>query len=206
MYKNVTEIKHTMQNSSCKSNQVSFILVFGGNQNRHIIKILDSIFDKDSNMGIIPLYYDSQSPHISPIIQKNLTCIIIEDCTFFNMFKSNKSIDKLILVNIDMPYTLSMMQDIDCYTVITYGLKKTAAVTATSIDYGEYTGFNYCLQRVFYSQRGKKIEPFEMPFFIGGLGINSIYAALASISCALYYDIDLSIINKSLKSISYFYN
>lgn len=142
---------------------------------------------------------DSNYQFIEPVISKNIECIIIEDCMYLNMSDiSNKKYDKPIIINNDKPYALTIINDRSDNLIITYGLNKKAAVTATSIDYGERTAFSYCLQRTFYSKTGKRIEPFEVPITIKGLGINRIYAALAAISCALYYDIDMKTIKKSL--------
>jgi UDP-N-acetylmuramoyl-L-alanyl-D-glutamate--2,6-diaminopimelate ligase len=83
-------------------------------------------------------------------------------------------------------------------TVITYGLNKKAAVTATSIDINQQTTFNYCLQRSFTTNNGNTVEPFEMPISMNILGSRSIYNALAVITCALYYDADIEHIKTTL--------
>ncbi|MCK9217679.1 MAG: hypothetical protein M0P77_07160 [Firmicutes bacterium] len=151
------------------------------------------------NIDKIPLPSDSSYQLIEPVISKNIECIIIEDCMYLNMSDiSNEESNKPIIINNDKPYALTIINGRSDSLIITYGLNKKAAVTATSIDYGEKTAFNYCLQRTFYSKTGKKIEPFEVPLTIKGLGINRIYAALAAISCALYYDIDMKTIKESL--------
>ena len=151
------------------------------------------------NISKIPVPSDSNYQLIEPMITKNIECIIIEDCAYLNIADiSNEKSNKPIIINNDKPYALTIINGRADNLIITYGLNKKAAVTATSIDYGENTMFNYCLQRTFYSKTGKKIEPFEIPLFIRGLGINRIYAALAAISCALYYDIDIKTIKKSL--------
>lgn len=151
------------------------------------------------NFSIIPIPFDSNYYSLESVISKNSECMIIVECTTSNMINiDNNKPGKPVIINIDEPYALTMINGKNDNVIITYGLSKKAAVTATSIDYGECTSFNYCLQRTFYSRTGNKIEPFEAPLSIKGLGINRIYAALASISCALYYDVDLKSIKDSL--------
>lgn len=153
----------------------------------------------ERNITIIPIPYDNNMSSLESIIQNNSECAIIVECDSID--KKNISRAKpgrLVIINIDEPYALTMVNDKNDNVIITYGLSKKAAVTATSIDYGERTNFNYCLQRTFCSREGKIIEPFETPLSIKGLGINRIYAALASISCALYYDVDMAFIKEAL--------
>ncbi|MGI6586740.1 MAG: hypothetical protein ACOX3L_12650 [Lutisporaceae bacterium] len=71
--------------------------------------------------------------------------------------------------------------------------------TASSIDVEEITCFNYCVQRSFQTKSGKRIEPFEIPVKLNVLGSHSIYAALAAITCGLYYDADISDIKESIE-------
>ena len=155
------------------------------------------------NITVIPIPYDDNIYSLEPIIGRNSECAIIVESSFINdnsAFKAKNG--KPLIINIDEPYALAMINGKNENIIITYGLSKKAAVTATSIDYGEHTCFNYCLQRTLYTRKGATLEPFETPLSIKGLGINKIYAALASVSCALYYDVDLDCIKESLMDYS----
>lgn len=155
------------------------------------------------NITAIPIPYDSNISSLEPMIENNSECAIIVESGFINDNSARRTKNgKPIIINIDEPYTLSALNGKSENIIITYGLSKKAAVTATSIDYGEYTCFNYCLQRTLYTRKGVTLEPFEKPLSIKGLGINKIYAALASVSCALYYDVDLDCIGESLMDYS----
>lgn len=155
------------------------------------------------NITIIPIPYDSNISSLEPIIQSNSECAIIVESSFINENSVCKGKPgKPVIINIDEPYALAMVNGKNENVIITYGLSKKAAVTATSIDYGEWTCFNYCLQRTLHTRKGDTLEPFETPLAIKGLGINKIYAALASVSCALYFDVDLDCIKESLMDYS----
>jgi UDP-N-acetylmuramoyl-L-alanyl-D-glutamate--2,6-diaminopimelate ligase len=107
---------------------------------------------------------------------------------------------KPIIVNNDDDMVLKALEGNKNTIVITYGLNKKAAVTATSIDVNQQTTFNYCLQRSFRTNSGVLLEPFEMPVTMNLLGSRSIHNALAVITCALYYDVDFDNIKKALMS------
>lgn len=156
-----------------------------------------------NGINIIPISMEfvSKSSSLQEFISRNTDCLIIENCPSLD-FKGNVKTEKPLIINIDKPLNLEMIKDETSDFIITYGLSKKASVTATSIDYGEYTNFNYCLQRNFFSKTQKMIEPFETPLSIRGLGINRIYSALAAVSCALYYDMDMKLIKKSLMEYS----
>lgn len=108
--------------------------------------------------------------------------------------------NKPIIVNNDDDMMLKALEGGKNAIVITYGLNKKAAVTATSIDVNQQTTFNYCLQRSFKTNSGILIEPCEMPITMNLLGSRSIYNALAVITCALYYDADFDYIKTALQS------
>lgn len=105
---------------------------------------------------------------------------------------------KPIIVNNDDDMVLKALDGNRNTIVITYGLNKKAAVTATSIDINQQTTFNYCLQRNITTNNGNLLEPFEMPISMNILGSRSIYNALAVITCALYYDVDIDHIKTAL--------
>jgi UDP-N-acetylmuramoyl-L-alanyl-D-glutamate--2,6-diaminopimelate ligase len=115
-------------------------------------------------------------------------------------FASQIPENKPIIVNNDDDMVLKALEGSKNTIVITYGLNKKAAVTATSIDVNQQTTFNYCLQRSMTTNSGKRLEPFEMPISMNILGSRSIYNALAVITCALYYDVDIEQIKRALIS------
>ncbi|HYF83104.1 MAG TPA: Mur ligase family protein [Clostridia bacterium] len=107
---------------------------------------------------------------------------------------------KTIIVNNDEPYAMKAVEDCKEIMQITYGLNKKAAVTASSIDAGETTCFNYCVQRSFLTKSGKRVEPFEIPVHFNAMGSHNIYNALAAITCGLYYDAEITNIKDSVES------
>ncbi|MDD2481211.1 MAG: hypothetical protein WCY24_04540 [Lutispora sp.] len=155
-----------------------------------------------NNTSIIPLNYSIDLVRFESLIKPRYDCnILIDECQTTDNIIYNNNSSKPFIINIDEPNILQVINVENENIVITYGLNKKAAVTATSIEYDEITKFNYCLQRTFYSKSGRIVEPFEVPISLKGLGINKIYSALASISCALYYDIDLSCIKRALDQV-----
>lgn len=150
----------------------------------------------------VSMDFDSGDNPLKGFISGNIDCLILENGPYLDIIdKSCEAVKKPIITNIDKPNNLALINKNEDF-IITYGLSKKASVTATSIDYGEYTNFNYCLQRSFMSKTHKVLEPFETPLSIRGLGINRIYSALAAISCALYYDMDMKHIEESLMEYS----
>jgi len=122
------------------------------------------------------------------------------DIRFENLksfYPSDGPINTLIL-NIDAPDSLKILEKNNQMIVITYGLNDKAAVNATSIDFGDGIYFNYSLQRSIKTISGKTIEAFEVPIKLKALGNYNIYNALAAITCALYYDIEIDYIRKAL--------
>ncbi len=112
-------------------------------------------------------------------------------------YSSQNSVNTLIL-NIDDPHSLKILEKNKPMILITYGLNDKAAVNATSIDFGDGIYFNYSLQRSMKTISGKTIEAFEVPIKLKALGNYNIYNALAAITCALYYDIDIDYIRNAL--------
>jgi UDP-N-acetylmuramoyl-L-alanyl-D-glutamate--2,6-diaminopimelate ligase len=113
---------------------------------------------------------------------------------FINLLKK-----KTIIVNNDEPYAIKAVEDCKEIMQITYGLNKKAAVTASSIDIGETTCFNYCVQRSFQTKSGKWVEPFDIPVHFNAMGSHNIYNALAAITCGLYYDVEITDIKNSVE-------
>ncbi|HHY77096.1 MAG TPA: hypothetical protein GX498_01135 [Clostridiales bacterium] len=152
-----------------------------------------------NEIKVIPLNYSSDYARFNKLLKRRYDCRILID---ENGERENNELETIegqtLFVNIDNPNILKRIDEQKDNIVITFGLNKKAAVTATSIEYGEITKFNYCLQRAFHTKSGNIVEPFEVPIAINGLGINNVYSALAAISCALYYDIDLECIKDVL--------
>lgn len=152
-----------------------------------------------NNIRIIPINYCSDIKRYELVLKPRYDCnILIDECPMEEREIYSTNSEKPLFINIDNPYILKAIDGEIKNIVITFGLNKKAAVTATSIEHGEITKFNYCLQRTFCSKSGTMIEPFELPVSIKGLGINKVYSALAAISCALYYDIRLECIREAL--------
>lgn len=152
-----------------------------------------------NNIRVIPINYCSDIKKYELVLEPRYDCnILIDEYPGGSNEIYGIGSEKPLFINIDNPYILKAIDGENKNIVITFGLNKKAAVTATSIEYGEITRFNYCLQRTFSSKTGTLIEPFELPVAIKGLGIDKVYSALAAISCALYYDIGLECIKESL--------
>jgi len=151
------------------------------------------------NIRTIPINSSRGLERFGEVLNSRYDCnILIDESTIRESEVNNIGPNKVLFINIDNPYILKTIDGQKENIVITFGLNKKAAVTATSIEYGEVTKFNYCLQRSIYSKSGRIIEPFEVPVAMKGLGINKIYSALAAISCSLYYDIDIECIKEAL--------
>jgi len=157
-----------------------------------------------NDIKVIPINYSKEYAKFDKLLKKRYDCRILID---ENNENENHEIEtkegQTLFVNIDNPNILKRINEQKDNIVITFGLNKKAAVTATSIEYGEITKFNYCLQRAFHTKSGNIVEPFEMPIAINGLCINNVYSALAAISCALFYDVDLECIKDVLSKFEY---
>lgn len=193
-------IKHFAKSSDCiKLNE--FTYAFFTEKSKSIAeKLFYYILLCISNdIKVIPVNYSNDYARFNKLLKRRYDCRILID---ENGERENHEIETIegqtLFVNIDNPNILKRIDEQKDNIVITFGLNKKAAVTATSIEYGEITKFNYCLQRAFHTKTGNIVEPFEMPIAINGLGINNVYSALAAISCALYYDIDLECIKDVL--------
>jgi len=158
----------------------------------------------------MPLIVDYKLKYFKFINSFKFDCALITGVNSFDVGDQNFVLDSIrgfvsqipdnkpIIFNNDDDLVLEALSGSKNTIVITYGLNKKAAVTATSIDVNQQTTFNYCLQRSFTTNNGNRVEPFEMPIRLNILGSRSIYNALAVITCALYYDVDIEHIKASL--------
>lgn len=158
----------------------------------------------------MPLIVDYKLKYFKFINTFKFDCALITGVNSFDVGDQNYVLDSIrgfvsqipdnkpIIFNNDDDLVLKALSDSKNTIVITYGLNKKAAVTATSIDVNQQTTFNYCLQRSFTTNSGNRVEPFEMPITMNILGSRSIYNALAVITCALYYDVDIEHIKATL--------
>lgn len=158
----------------------------------------------------MPLIVDYKLKYFKFINSFVFDCALITGVNNFDMGDQNYVLESIrgfvsqipnskpIIFNNDDDMVLEALADSKSNIVITYGLNKKAAVTATSIDVNQQTTFNYCLQRSFITNNGNCVEPFEMPISMNILGSSSIYNALAVITCALYYDISIDHIKATL--------
>jgi UDP-N-acetylmuramoyl-L-alanyl-D-glutamate--2,6-diaminopimelate ligase len=133
---------------------------------------------------------------INGVGKEDSSCVLGGIRSFVSQIYKNKP----IILNNEDDMILKALEGSKNSILITYGLNKKAAVTATSIDVNQQTTFNYCLQRSFISNSGRLIEPFEMPIGINMLGSRCIHNALGVITSALYYDIDIDSIKKAMKT------
>lgn len=162
--------------------------------------------------NFMPLIVDYKLKYFKFINSFQFDCALITGVNNFDIEDQNFVMDSIrgfvsqipaskpIIFNIDDDMVLKAIAGSKNTIVITYGLNKKAAVTATSIDVNQQTTFNYCLQRSFTTNNGKPMEPFEMPISMNILGSRSIYNALAVITCALYYDVDIEHIKATLNN------
>lgn len=160
----------------------------------------------------MPLIVDYKLKYFKFINSFKFDCALITGVNNFDVGDQNYVLESIrgfvsqipdnkpIILNNDDDMVLKALAGSKNTIVITYGLNKKSAVTATSIDVNQQTTFNYCLQRSFTTNNGNRVEPFEMPISMNILGSRSIYNALAVITCALYYDVDIELIKTTLVS------
>ena len=55
------------------------------------------------------------------------------------------------------------------------------------------------MQKSFYTRKGERIEPFEIPIRLNAMGSHNVYNALAAITCGLYYDKDIGSLKNSIE-------
>lgn len=170
--------------------------------------------DKVASIGehFMPIIVDYKLKYFRFINSFKFDCALISGVTNYEMGDQSYVMESIrsfvaqipenrpIIVNNEDDMTLKALEASKNTIVITYGLNKKAAVTATSIDVNQQTTFNYCLQRSFITSGGKLLEPFEMPIHMNMHGSKSVQNALAVITCALYYDVDIEHIKSALKS------
>lgn len=140
-----------------------------------------------------------------------LTNIDIDHMDFHNSFQdylnSKKRLfnsldkNKLAIINIDDNNSKKILEGNNHVLTIAYGLNSKSSITASSIQMDENLSFTVCIQRSIISDKGNEYEPQEFNVFMNISGIYNVYNSLAAISCALYYDIDINIIRKSLSNI-----
>ncbi|MDF2521880.1 MAG: murE1 [Clostridia bacterium] len=167
-----------------------------------------------SGSHLTPMIVDYKMKYFKFINSFSFDCALITGVDSFDIADRNYVLGSIrsflsqiqdgrpIIVNIDDDLVLKALEGSKNNIVITYGLNKKAAVTATSIDINERTSFNYCLQRSMTSSNGNVLEPFEMPVTVNMLGSRCIHNALAAITCALYYDVDMERIKQTLEKYS----
>lgn len=168
-----------------------------------VLERIQVIYAKEAD--IIPFALDTDSRTLYYYNDFKFDCAVINDIgileysqenynniKLINEFFANVLQNKTIIINNDDPFAIKAVELCKEVIPITYGLNKKAAVTASSIDIGDTTYFNYCVQRSFKTKNGSLVEPFEMPITMNTIGNHNIYNALAAITCGLYYDVDIS--------------
>lgn len=185
-------------------NNAKLIGVFGENDNSILVELLQSIFLTD----IIPITINISKNNFFYIDSIGFDSAIFTDRCALGKHSGNKAPydyvygllhGKAAIINYDVYHESNAAERLKNIELITYGLNKKAVATASSIDVDEITCFNYCIQRTFQTKSGKMIEPFEIPVRLNVLGSHSIYAALAAITCGLYYDTDILSIKESIE-------
>lgn len=178
---------------------------------------IEDMYEYISNLAaegdlILPLMIDYKLKYFKFIRGFSFDCALITDVTSIDVkdqnyvlngissFAARISPNRPIIINNDDPMLLKAIEANKNTILISYGLNKKAAVTATSIEVNLQTHFNYCLQRSFTTNSGQLLEPFEMPVTMNMLDSRSLYNALGVITCALYYDVDIERIQETLKA------
>ncbi len=186
--------------------------ILGDSDKSVLVELIQNILHgikASEGMNIIPVTIDTNSCNLFHIGNMSLDSAILTDRGYLEGncgsksaadFFSNLLEKKTIIVNNDEPYMIKEVEACKEIMQITYGLNKKAAVTASSIDMGETTRFNYCVQKSFQTKSGRRIEPFEIPVYFSAMGNHNIYNALAAITCGLYYDADIAKIKDSIES------
>lgn len=161
---------------------------------------------------ILPLIIDYKLKYFKFIRGFSFDCALITGVNSIDMRDTNYVLNGIssfatkiapnrpVIINNDDPMLLKAVEANKNTILITYGLNKKAAVTATSIDVNIQTTFHYCLQRSFTTNSGQLLEPFEIPVTMNMPDGKSIYSALGAITCALYYDVDIEHIQAVLKA------
>jgi UDP-N-acetylmuramoyl-L-alanyl-D-glutamate--2,6-diaminopimelate ligase len=196
-----------------KNEEKEFVSYFSS-LNSMTIEDMYEHLDKVASVGehFMPIIVDYKLKYFRFINSFKFDCALISGVNSLDngdqnyVFESIRSFvsqipdNRPIIVNNEDDIVLKALEASKNTIVITYGLSKKSTVTATSIDVNQQTTFNYCLQRSFTTDRGNLIEPFEMPISINMYGSRCVQNALAVITCALYYDIDIEHIKTSLLS------
>ncbi len=183
--------------------QSKLIGILGDSDKSVLIDLIQSILhgiNTTDGMNRIPVTIDTSSYSLFHM-DINLDSAILTDKGYLEGNCGSKSTadffcslleKKTIIVNNDEPYAINAVEACKGIVQITYGLNMKASVTASSIDIGETTCFNYCVQRSFQTISGKRVDPFEIPLHFNAMGSHNIYNALAAITCGLYYDVDIT--------------
>ncbi|EOC99507.1 Mur ligase family protein [Caldisalinibacter kiritimatiensis] len=125
--------------------------------------------------------------------------------TFDDYIKTKKKLfdnlenNKIAVLNVDDEYAVKLVQDNTRPLILTYGLNNKATVTASSLEIGNTISFTVCLQRGLTTIRSNTVEPLEFKAILHLLGKHNIYNALAAISVALIFEIDIDVIIQALK-------
>lgn len=107
--------------------------------------------------------------------------------------------NKLAIINIDDDNGVKLIEGNNKVIALTYGLNSKASITASSMIIDNRIKFNYCLQRGLTTIQGLEIEPLEFPVDINLIGKHNVYNILAAVAVALYFGIEIEIIQRSLK-------
>ncbi|MBS4539227.1 Mur ligase family protein [Clostridium sp. D2Q-11] len=127
--------------------------------------------------------------------------------SFENYLKTKKMLfdslrrNRLAILNIDDENATKLLEGNRNVLTLTYGLNSKSSITASSINVQETLDFTVCLQRNISTYNGKVYEPQEFNISMNLSGLYNVYNSLAAISCALYFGIDIDVIQKALKEV-----
>lgn len=113
--------------------------------------------------------------------------------------------NRLAIVNIDDENAIKLLDGNRNVLTITYGLNSKSSVTASSINIQETISFSVCIQRSIFTISQKEYAPQEFSISTNLSGVYNVYNSLAAISCALYFGIDIDVIQNSFKEIQGIY-
>ncbi|MBS4535943.1 hypothetical protein GOQ29_10000 [Clostridium sp. D2Q-14] len=109
--------------------------------------------------------------------------------------------NRLAVINIDDENGTKLLDGNKNALTITYGLNSKSSVTASSINIQENLSFSVCIQRSIFTIEEKEYFSQEFNISTKLSELYNVYNSLAAISCALYFDIDIDIIQNSFKEI-----
>ncbi|MBF8984449.1 hypothetical protein IZY60_12965 [Lutibacter sp. B2] len=107
-----------------------------------------------------------------------------------------------LIINVDDESIVKLITGIENRLIISYGLRKRATITASSIDTSEYVKFYGCIQRGISTKSKMEVEPIEFPVSVNIAEEQNVYTVLGAISAVILYGINPNEIENFLKDFS----